>query len=139
MEEKAPPLHSCGSFGSDARDGDQARSRDAAAAATFQLNGGETEAASCDRKEAGHGAQPLGSGGVDSQSESPLIAMTLYLHRIKALVLALLVEPDFLNDSASMEEVVRTARWLPQAPPTLIPPTGSVRCCFHWDEHFLLR
>lgn len=33
--------------------------------------------------------------------------MSLYLHRVKGLVLALLVDPDFLNNKASMEEVVR--------------------------------
>ncbi len=39
--------------------------------------------------------------------ESPLIPMTLYLHRVNGLVLALLVERRFLSDTASMEEVVR--------------------------------
>ncbi|XP_061907672.1 Hermansky-Pudlak syndrome 4 protein [Entelurus aequoreus] len=37
--------------------------------------------------------------------DSPLIPMTLYLHRVKGLVLALLVEPHFLCDKAAMEEV----------------------------------
>lgn len=50
----------------------------------------------------------LCSGAFDNPGETPLIPMTLYLHRVKSLVLALLVEPHFLSDTASMEEVVRT-------------------------------
>lgn len=52
----------------------------------------------------------LCSGAFDNPEESPLIPMTLYLHRVKSLVLALLVEPQFLSDTTSMEEVVRTRR-----------------------------
>ncbi|XP_077417750.1 BLOC-3 complex member HPS4 [Vanacampus margaritifer] len=37
--------------------------------------------------------------------DTPLVPMTLYLHRVKGLVLALLVEPHFLCDQAAMEEV----------------------------------
>ncbi|XP_057687894.1 Hermansky-Pudlak syndrome 4 protein isoform X2 [Corythoichthys intestinalis] len=37
--------------------------------------------------------------------DTPLVPMTLYLHRVKSLVLALLVEPHFLCDQAAMEEV----------------------------------
>lgn len=33
--------------------------------------------------------------------------MTLYMHRVNGLVLALLVEPRFTSDSDSMKEVVR--------------------------------
>lgn len=107
VEKEEPQFHSCQSCGSDARGGDQTCSKDAA---TFHLNSREvgTEGRSCDRKEDGTTAQRLGSGGLDSQNESPLIPMMLYLHRVKGLVLALLVEPHFLNDSTSMEEVVST-------------------------------
>lgn len=45
----------------------------------------------------------------DIPEESPLIPMTLYLHRVKGLVLALLVEPHFSRDTDSMEEVVRSS------------------------------
>lgn len=44
---------------------------------------------------------------LESNEQSSLIAMTLYVHRVNSLVLALLVEPHFLNDTASIEEVVR--------------------------------
>ncbi|XP_061673695.1 Hermansky-Pudlak syndrome 4 protein isoform X2 [Syngnathoides biaculeatus] len=37
--------------------------------------------------------------------DTTLVPMTLYLHRVKGLVLALLVEPHFLCDQAAMEEV----------------------------------
>ncbi|XP_031705339.1 BLOC-3 complex member HPS4 isoform X1 [Anarrhichthys ocellatus] len=49
------------------------------------------------------------SGAFDSQEECPLIPMTLYLHRVKGLVLALLVEPHFLSDTDSMEEVYHSS------------------------------
>ncbi|KAG5840703.1 hypothetical protein ANANG_G00191510 [Anguilla anguilla] len=35
----------------------------------------------------------------------PLVAMALYQHRVRGLVLALLVEPNFQSDAAAMEEV----------------------------------
>lgn len=93
---------------------------DAACGTVFDLRGTE-----CGNEESygdesrGHGSgntegykaetgdlPPL-SGVSDNTDEAPLVPMTLYLHRVKGLVLALLVEPLFLSDTASMEEVVR--------------------------------
>ncbi|XP_038139303.1 Hermansky-Pudlak syndrome 4 protein [Cyprinodon tularosa] len=48
---------------------------------------------------------PPGSWAPDSLEDSPLVAMTLYTHRVNSLVLALLVEPGFMSDTASLEEV----------------------------------
>lgn len=122
-EETEPPFPSSRRPRSEAQGG--------AAAAAPQLNGAgqDTEAGSCDGKGAGSGARPLGCGIFDGH-QSGLVPMTLYLHRVDGLVLALLVEPRFLDDPASMEEVVsrrlssgcicafRFLLWLPQAPPT---------------------
>ncbi|MEQ2200900.1 hypothetical protein XENOCAPTIV_004568, partial [Xenoophorus captivus] len=62
-------------------------------------------------KAGGHKAEtkrpPPVSCAFDSLEESPLIPMMLYMHRVSSLVLALLVEPRFMSDTASMEEVVR--------------------------------
>lgn len=67
---------------------------------------GEASRAGCGRTQ-GHEAEspdpPL------NPEEGPLVPMTLYMHRVKGLVLALLVEPHFLTDTASMEEVVRNS------------------------------
>ncbi|XP_042344327.1 Hermansky-Pudlak syndrome 4 protein isoform X2 [Plectropomus leopardus] len=52
---------------------------------------------------------PSCSGAIDQPEECPLIPMTLYMHRVKGLVLALLVEPRFLSDAASMEEVYHSS------------------------------
>lgn len=136
-EETEPRVPGCGSLGS----------------SEFQLNGGgDAGAGSCDGKEAGSGAQPRGPGGLEGQEESPLIPKTLYLHRVRRLVLALLVEPHFLKDSTSMEEVVSSgSASAPSDPPSVVPvplgvPTGPAHfstwpacCCFRLDEHFLFQ
>lgn len=51
----------------------------------------------------------------DASEENALIPMTLYMHRVKGLVLALLVEPHFMSDATSMEEVVRAVFCLSSA------------------------
>lgn len=55
---------------------------------------------------------PPGSWAPDSLEDSPLVAMTLYTHRVNSLVLALLVEPGFMSDTASLEEVVRRSMFM---------------------------
>lgn len=62
--------------------------------------------------DVGGGSHQVEMGDVHPRSatttppgEGPLVPMTLYLHRVKDLVLALLVEPHFLSDTAAMEDV----------------------------------
>lgn len=45
----------------------------------------------------------------DTLVENPLIPMTLYMHRVNGLVLALLVKPHFMSDATSMEEVYHSS------------------------------
>lgn len=68
------------------------------------LNGGDL---ACGPGAESHDQKVLEEASACSSEESPLIPMTLYLHRVKGLVLALLVESHFLSDTASMDEVVR--------------------------------
>lgn len=73
------------------------------------LNGGDL---ACGPGAESHDKKVLEEASACSPEEVPLIPMTLYLHRVKGLVLALLVEPHFLSDTASMEEVVRSSSLL---------------------------
>ncbi|XP_031593876.1 Hermansky-Pudlak syndrome 4 protein isoform X1 [Oreochromis aureus] len=52
---------------------------------------------------------PPPQGLSDASEENALIPMTLYMHRVKGLVLALLVEPHFMSDATSMEEVYHSS------------------------------
>uniref|UniRef100_A0A1A7Z5L8 Hermansky-Pudlak syndrome 4 n=1 Tax=Iconisemion striatum TaxID=60296 RepID=A0A1A7Z5L8_9TELE len=61
----------------------------------------------CHKAESKH-PPPL-TCAFDSLDESPLIPMMLYMHRVNGLVLVLLVEPRFMNDAVSMEEVYHSS------------------------------
>ncbi|XP_070820627.1 BLOC-3 complex member HPS4 isoform X2 [Chaetodon trifascialis] len=72
----------------------------------FRGAGPELDGSSRGGHAAERGAPPLCCGALE---DSPLVPMRLYMHRVKGLVLALLVEPHFLTDTASMEEVYHSS------------------------------
>ncbi|XP_061135382.1 Hermansky-Pudlak syndrome 4 protein isoform X2 [Syngnathus typhle] len=73
------------------------------------FDSGETEHCNQDSRNCILEGPNRGASGTKTMSvtpdETPLVPMTLYLHRVKGLVLALLVEPHFLCDQGAMEEV----------------------------------
>lgn len=80
---------------------------DAAAGGT-DLHQGEESHEQTAPEEASGDAPPSAAVSDDLEGNQ-LVPMTLYLHRVKGLVLTLLVEPHFVSDTAAMEEVVSSA------------------------------
>lgn len=96
---------------------------------------GETSRGGC---EAESGDPPLCSGAFEDPEESLLVPMTLYMHRVKGLVLALLVEPHFSTDTASMEEVVRNSCSVHLSNPPTLHPHASVMLTYALVSHSAL-
>lgn len=62
------------------------------------------------RGESGVGESPSSlSSPEEDEEEEVLVPMMLYQHRVRALVLALLVEPHFHNDQAAVQEVYHSS------------------------------
>uniref|UniRef100_A0A4W5R5E7 HPS4 biogenesis of lysosomal organelles complex 3 subunit 2 n=1 Tax=Hucho hucho TaxID=62062 RepID=A0A4W5R5E7_9TELE len=52
---------------------------------------------------------PYSPSPCENSTEAPLLPMSLYQHRVRGLVLALLVEPDFHSNNAAKEEVYHSS------------------------------